>query len=114
MSTEYVKKLDDEEIADLKQLTKHREWTVLLKLFRNIERDVALEFESFKTPEDGLRLQGKLQGVRLGVEVVTNLYGGVIEHERSSYSSHRPPEARYTGIGIDPNPADAEPIDASY
>jgi len=106
--------LEQPEIDDLKQLVKHREWTVLLKLFRCLEIEVQQELEGFKTPEDAHEKRGKLQGIRLGVEVVTNLYGGEPRHDRPSGERARQSASSYTGIGIDPNPGDADASAPSY
>lgn len=103
------KYLSDPEIDDLKMLVKHREWTALLKLFKELEREVALEFEGFKNADDALEKRGKLHGIRLGVEIVTNLYGGELRYDRS----HGNPR-QAGGITTDPNPGDEPASGPSY
>lgn len=103
--------LAPEQVEDLKDLVKRPGWTALLKLFVCLEAEVAREFESFKTHDEALERRGKLAGIRLGVETVTNLYGGVIEYDRTKPRNTDTGQARIT---TEPNPGDDPASGPSY
>lgn len=113
--------LAPEQLQDLEALVKHREWINLLLLFRLLEQVVEREFREFKTAEEAFERRGKLIGITLALEVITNLTSGGqrgitsetgIGTSRTVWNPN--PDGSGVGIAAPENPADTEPRSPSY
>src|SRR6266511_2621056 len=103
--------LSQEQQSDLVELVKRREWASLLQLFRRLEQLVVTEFLAFQTAEEAFERRGKLEGFRLGLEILSTLAERGSHGGTSTTSSYRDtwvgnPSQVGSGISIPENPAD--------
>src|SRR5215203_824686 len=122
-------RLSQQEITDLAELSQMRQWTALLKLFRSLEVTATEQLIGFQDQFDAYERRGYIKGLRLGVEVVTQLYAETRNHggeERRSDSGTgseparsaepgRISESNFAGsITVPTNPADEQPAGWQY
>jgi hypothetical protein len=79
--------LSSDEIADLQELSKHREWVSLLKLVRKLDDNAIAELLRFSTSEEAFKKQGKVEGIRLLLDTLQSLYTSTRNVASSSQSA---------------------------
>ena len=101
-----------EEMEDLRQLVLSRGWTSLARLFKQLEEAVNQEFLNFRSEQEAFERRGKLAGVKLGNQVIEQLYSGATNGSISkarNTSSEAGNSNSFRGISVPANPAD-EPV----
>ncbi len=113
--------LDQEQVQDLLELVKRREWTSLLHLFRLLEATARVELEGFSNLDEAFERRGKLLGIRLGLEIISNLSERSGTHGSTSQAGTVRPTwvspgnaNSQVGITVPLNPADEPASGPSY